>query len=168
MTSEVSEFGPRLFANVGLLQGIQIGKHWTVDVGIDQSNTLIDSELRQFDDDRELRSGSLNDDFGTVIDAIETFDASSLATDHEKLAFWMNAYNAKMIERVRQRGARTAAAIYTGQVGATVAAPTTYAGTGWRAGGAAGAGPSAACIASSTVSSQTNSSSSRAVSGISS
>jgi len=35
-----------------------------------------------------------------VIAAIESFDASALTTDAEKLAFWMNAYNAKMIERV--------------------------------------------------------------------
>ncbi len=63
LTQEVSEFGPRVFANVGLIQGFQLDEHWTLDFGVDQTNTLTDSTLRQFDPDRELASGSLNDDF---------------------------------------------------------------------------------------------------------
>ncbi len=63
LTQEVSEFGPRVFANVGLIQGFQLNENWTLDFGVDQTNTLTDSTLRQFDPDRELASGSLNDDF---------------------------------------------------------------------------------------------------------
>lgn len=48
----------------------------------------------------DLLRGRLRADFDDVLAAIETFDASTLTTHAEKLAFWMNAYNAKMIERV--------------------------------------------------------------------
>ena len=63
LTEEVSEFGPRLFANIGLVQGFQLNDRWTMDIGIDNSNTLMDSDARVFDPDRELVSGSLNEDF---------------------------------------------------------------------------------------------------------
>ena len=63
VTNEVTEFGPRLFANVGLVQGIQLTENWLIDIGIDQSNTLVQPELRQFDTDRVLASGSTSDDF---------------------------------------------------------------------------------------------------------
>jgi outer membrane protein OmpA-like peptidoglycan-associated protein len=63
LTSEQTEFGPRLFANLGLIQGFQLSERWTVDVGVDQTNTLVDPDARQFDASRELSSGSLNEDF---------------------------------------------------------------------------------------------------------
>ncbi len=63
LTEEVTEFGPRLFANVGLVQGFQLNDRWTLDLGLDQSNTLIEDDARQFDPDRELVSGSQNEDF---------------------------------------------------------------------------------------------------------
>ena len=63
VTNEVTEFGPRLFANVGLVQGFQLSERWLLDIGVDQSNTLTDSAARQFDPDRELATGSLNEDF---------------------------------------------------------------------------------------------------------
>jgi opacity protein-like surface antigen len=66
LTNEVTEFGPRLFANVGLIQGFQLNERWVVDVGIDQANTLVDDDARIFDPDRELASGSLNEDFLAV------------------------------------------------------------------------------------------------------
>ena len=47
VTNEVSEFGPRLFSNVGLIQGFQLNERWTLDFGVDQSNTLSGSEARQ-------------------------------------------------------------------------------------------------------------------------
>jgi len=64
--NEVTEFGPRLFANLGLVQGFAVGEHWLFDIGVDQSNTLTNSDARQFDEDRELASGSLQDDFVAV------------------------------------------------------------------------------------------------------
>jgi hypothetical protein len=60
------------------------------------SRVVTDDGLVRYD----LLAGPLRDDFDAVITAIETFDADALKTDAEKLAFWMNAYNAKMIERV--------------------------------------------------------------------
>ena len=63
LTEEVTEFGPRLFANVGLLQGFQLNERWTLDIGVDQSNTLSDASARPLDTDRELVSGSLSEDF---------------------------------------------------------------------------------------------------------
>lgn len=63
LTSEMSEFGPRLFANLGLIQGFQINEQWVVDVGYDQTRTVRDPNLRTFDPDRELAFGSFRDDF---------------------------------------------------------------------------------------------------------
>ncbi len=63
LTNEQSELGPRLFANLGLIQGFQINEKWVVDVGVDHAKTLLDSGARQFDPDRELGAGSLNEDF---------------------------------------------------------------------------------------------------------
>jgi len=66
VTQEVSEFGPRVFSNVGLIQGFQLNEHWAIDFGVDQTATLTDSTFRQFDPDRELATGSVNDDFLAV------------------------------------------------------------------------------------------------------
>lgn len=66
LTNEESEFGPRLFANLGLVQGFQLGENWVVDVGVDQTKSIIDNDARVFDPDRELASGSLNQDFLAV------------------------------------------------------------------------------------------------------
>ena len=63
VTNEVSEFGPRLFSNIGLIQGFKLNDRWTLDIGIDQSNTLIQPDARIFDPDRDIVSGSLNEDF---------------------------------------------------------------------------------------------------------
>ncbi len=66
ITNEVSEFGPRLYSSIGLIQGFQLDERWSFDVGVDQSNTLTGSNARQFDPDRELASGSFDDDFLSV------------------------------------------------------------------------------------------------------
>ena len=66
LTEEVTEFGPRLFSNIGLTQGFKLNERWALDVGIDQSNTLVESDARVFDTDRDLISGSLNEDFLAV------------------------------------------------------------------------------------------------------
>ncbi|MFK8052768.1 MAG: OmpA family protein [Woeseiaceae bacterium] len=63
LDNEITEFGPRLFANVGLVQGWQLSERWTVDIGMDHSNTLVDDRALVFDTDRELASGSLRSDF---------------------------------------------------------------------------------------------------------
>ncbi len=66
VTNEITEFGPRLFANVGLVQGFQLSERWTADIGIDQTRTMLDADARPFDPDRELSSGSFNDDFTSI------------------------------------------------------------------------------------------------------
>ncbi len=63
VTNESTEFGPRVFANLGLTQGFQISDNWYLDVGVDQTNTIVQPGARIFDTDRELVSGSLNEDF---------------------------------------------------------------------------------------------------------
>jgi opacity protein-like surface antigen len=63
VTNEVTEFGPRLFANVGLIQGFQLNDKWIMDFGVDHAETLVDASARVFDADRELPSGSFNEDF---------------------------------------------------------------------------------------------------------
>jgi len=63
VTSESNEFGPRLFANVGLIQGFQLNERWVFDVGVDHAETLLEADARRIDPDRELTSGSLNEDF---------------------------------------------------------------------------------------------------------
>lgn len=44
--------------------------------------------------------GPLNADFRRVLKTIETFDATTLTTDAEKLAFWINAYNVQMLQHI--------------------------------------------------------------------
>ncbi len=61
--NEVTEYGPRLFANIGLIQGFQLTERWLVDIGFDQTDTLTNDDARPFDPDRELASGSFRDDF---------------------------------------------------------------------------------------------------------
>tara|TARA_R110002096_G_scaffold130643_4_gene279903 strand:- start:6171 stop:11942 length:5772 start_codon:yes stop_codon:yes gene_type:complete len=78
LTNETTEFGPRLFANLGLIQGFQLNDKWIVDVGVDQAKTIVDSAARQFDADRVLGSGSVNDDFfATFVAAMYTSDTWS-------------------------------------------------------------------------------------------
>ena len=66
VSSESSEFGPRLFANVGLIQGFQLNERWILDIGVDHAETLVETDARQLDADRELASGSLNEDFSSA------------------------------------------------------------------------------------------------------
>jgi hypothetical protein len=66
ITNQMHEFGPRLFANVGLIQGLQLNDRWAIDIGVDQTSTIRGADLERFDNDRELASGSLRDDFMAV------------------------------------------------------------------------------------------------------
>ncbi len=66
VTNEMTEFGPRVFANFGLVQGVRISERWSLDFGVDQAKTLLADDARVFDPDRELVTGTLNDDFTSV------------------------------------------------------------------------------------------------------
>ncbi len=63
VTQEITEFGPRLFANVGAVQGWQINDQWSVDIGVDHVSTLLRPDALIFDPDRPLISGALSEDF---------------------------------------------------------------------------------------------------------
>ena len=63
LSNETTEFGPRLFANLGLIQGFQLNENWIVDVGVDYADTIVDSSAPAFDPDRELTSGTRSEDY---------------------------------------------------------------------------------------------------------
>jgi uncharacterized repeat protein (TIGR01451 family) len=68
MNQQFSEFGPRVFANLGLTQGWQVNERWAMDFGLDQTKTMRGSELAaQAAATRNtatpLASGSLTEDF---------------------------------------------------------------------------------------------------------
>jgi uncharacterized repeat protein (TIGR01451 family) len=66
MTQEATEFGPRLFANLGLTQGWRLNDRWGFDAGVDQSNTIRGPDLEPLNPNAPLASGSLADDFTAV------------------------------------------------------------------------------------------------------
>ena len=66
VTNETSENGPRLFANVGLIQGFQLNDRWILDVGVDHAETLVDTTARQLDTDRGLVTGAGSEDFSSA------------------------------------------------------------------------------------------------------
>jgi flagellar motor protein MotB len=63
VNQRMTEYGPRTFASLGLIQGWHLGERWTMDVGAEHSNTLREPELAAFDPAVPLASGSLEDDF---------------------------------------------------------------------------------------------------------
>ena len=63
---ETTEFGPRLFANLGAIQGWQINERWSMDIGVDHSNTMLEPAAILFDTERELASGSATEDFASA------------------------------------------------------------------------------------------------------
>ncbi len=48
----------------------------------------------------DLLRGTLSLDFRRVLKAVEVFDATTLRSDEQKLAFWMNAYNVQMLQNI--------------------------------------------------------------------
>ncbi len=63
VSQQASEYGPRTFANFGLTQGWRLSERWTIDLGVDQSNTLRGATLASLDADVPLASGSTSEDF---------------------------------------------------------------------------------------------------------
>jgi uncharacterized repeat protein (TIGR01451 family) len=61
---EFGEYGPRVFATVGLTQSFKLGESWAMDVGVDQSDTLSDGiTVERFNPSQPLVVGSLGGDF---------------------------------------------------------------------------------------------------------
>lgn len=63
---EMTENGPRTFANLGLVQAWQVNERWAVDFGLDQANTMREPGLTPFDVDVPLASGNLSNDFSAA------------------------------------------------------------------------------------------------------
>jgi uncharacterized repeat protein (TIGR01451 family) len=71
IAQQFTEFGPRTFSTLGLSQGWQANEHWTLDLGLDQTQTLRDASLHPHNLAVPLASGSLNEDyFATFIGAL--------------------------------------------------------------------------------------------------
>ncbi|MFK8030598.1 MAG: hypothetical protein AB8G18_10185, partial [Gammaproteobacteria bacterium] len=66
INQEITEYGPRVFANVGLVQGIQLNDKVTVDLGFDHGNTVTDSGFSEFDIDTPPASGAIAEDFTSI------------------------------------------------------------------------------------------------------
>lgn len=63
LNSQGSEYGPRTFAQLGLIQGWQIDEHWSMDFGVDQSRTVSGPSFEQLNSSASLSSGTLSGDF---------------------------------------------------------------------------------------------------------
>jgi len=63
VSNEMSEYGPRLFANLGLVQSFQLNECWVLDLGLDQSRTLKSPDNRVFDEDRPPVYGNNTGDY---------------------------------------------------------------------------------------------------------
>lgn len=63
VNQQYSEYGPRVFSNLGLLQGWQINKSWVMDFGLDQNKTVSGSNVQPLNRNVPLASGSLTEDF---------------------------------------------------------------------------------------------------------
>jgi outer membrane protein OmpA-like peptidoglycan-associated protein len=63
MNQQATEFGPRVFANVGLTQGWQVNEKWALDFGLDQSKTVRGGTPEPLNPAVPLASGSLDGDF---------------------------------------------------------------------------------------------------------
>ncbi|MGH8189630.1 MAG: hypothetical protein ACREUC_23950, partial [Steroidobacteraceae bacterium] len=63
INQRATEYGPRVFANVGLTQGWQVNERWALDFGVDQSKTVREAGLEPFNPNVPLASGTLDNDF---------------------------------------------------------------------------------------------------------
>lgn len=73
VSQQITEDGPRSFANLGLTQGFRLTERWTFDVGLDQSNTLRGAPLQPLISAQQpLASGSTGSGAATE-DFLSTF-----------------------------------------------------------------------------------------------
>ncbi len=63
LENQISEYGPRLFANLGLAQAMQVSEHLSVDFGIDRSETIRDPGDTPFNTNVPPASGTAGNDF---------------------------------------------------------------------------------------------------------
>jgi hypothetical protein len=60
---DFGEYGPRVFANVGLTQAFTVGEAWAMDFGVDRSDTLTGVDAERFNPNVPLVSGAMGGDF---------------------------------------------------------------------------------------------------------
>jgi uncharacterized repeat protein (TIGR01451 family) len=60
---EFGEYGPRVFATMGLTQSWRIGPNWAMDVGVDQSETLTGANAERLNPAAPLVSGNTGEDY---------------------------------------------------------------------------------------------------------
>jgi hypothetical protein len=60
---EFGEYGPRVFANVGLTQAFTVGQAWAMDFGVDRSDTITGAGAERFNANVPLVSGAMGGDF---------------------------------------------------------------------------------------------------------
>ncbi|MEE9143090.1 MAG: OmpA family protein, partial [Gammaproteobacteria bacterium] len=63
LNQQLTESGARTFMNLGLIQGFQLNDHWTLDFGLDQSNTIRSPGAEPMNPEVPLASGTVTDDF---------------------------------------------------------------------------------------------------------
>ncbi|WP_455220567.1 OmpA family protein [Kaarinaea lacus] len=64
--NQSSEYGPRLFANMGLTQGFDLTKNWRLDFGLERTETIRNPDAPLFNVNVPPASGSSNNDFTAV------------------------------------------------------------------------------------------------------
>ena len=63
MSQQTTEYGPRVFANFGLMQGWKASERWDLDFGVDQSRTVRGGAVSPFNPNASMASGSMNGDY---------------------------------------------------------------------------------------------------------
>ncbi len=63
ISQQMTEYGPRVFANLGLVQGWQVNERWALDAGLDHSNTISAPDVEAFNPDAGFASGEPGGDF---------------------------------------------------------------------------------------------------------
>jgi uncharacterized repeat protein (TIGR01451 family) len=82
---EFGEYGPRVFANVGLTQAFTVGEAWAMDFGVDRSDTLTGAGAERFNANVPLVSGAMGGDFtATYLGAQYRADVWTITTRLER------------------------------------------------------------------------------------
>ncbi|HET7607386.1 MAG TPA: hypothetical protein VFL84_01825, partial [Gammaproteobacteria bacterium] len=82
---EFGEYGPRVFADVGLTQAFKVGEAWAMDFGVDRSDTLTGAGAERFNANVPLVGGSMGGDYtATYLGAQYRADVWTITTRLER------------------------------------------------------------------------------------
>ncbi|HEX7236918.1 MAG TPA: hypothetical protein VF405_08155, partial [Gammaproteobacteria bacterium] len=85
VNEELGEYGPRVFANVGLTQAFKLGEAWAMDFGVDRSDTLTAANAERFNPNVPLVSGAMGGDYtATYVGAQYRADVWTITTRLER------------------------------------------------------------------------------------